>query len=92
METWNRLIGGRGEGEGGRGEWWKEGEGINRRPCVNNPWTRPVVWGLTVGAGGGLGGGGQGGTNWDNYNKINKMFKRRKIYSNQAVKKRLSES
>ena len=35
----------------GQREWWKEGEGINQRTCMNDPCTWTTVWGLTVGAG-----------------------------------------
>ena len=37
---------------------------------MNDPWTRTTVWGLTVGAGGGMGRGRQRGKNWDNCNRI----------------------
>ena len=37
---------------------------------MNDPWTRTMVWGLTVGAEGGLGGGGEMENNWDNYNRM----------------------
>ena len=47
--------------EGGGGQWWKEGEGIGQRTCMNGPWTWTTVRGLNVGAGVGLGGGGQKG-------------------------------
>ena len=53
-----------------RGEWWNEGEGSSQRTCMNDPWAWTMVWGLTVGAGGGLGGGGQRRENWDNCNRI----------------------
>ena len=39
----------------------KEGEGASQRTCLNDPRTWTTVWGLTVGAGGGLGGGGERG-------------------------------
>ena len=35
------------------------------------------MWGLTVGAGGGLGGGGPKGKNWDNCSRIKKIFLKR---------------
>ena len=56
METENRLTAAR--GNGGVEEWWKEGEGTSQRTCMNDPQTWTTVWGLTVGAAGGLGGGG----------------------------------
>ena len=34
----------------GKREWWKEGEEINQRTCMNDPCTWTTVWGLTVGA------------------------------------------
>ena len=46
---------------GGGGRWWKEGEGISQRTCMNDPSTWTMVWGWTVGAGGGRGRGGQRG-------------------------------
>ena len=55
METGNRLTAARGKGE--KGEWWKEGESISLRTCMNDPWTWTMVWGLTVGVGGELDGG-----------------------------------
>ena len=41
METWKRLIAAR--GEGGGGQWWKEGEGTSQKMCVNDPWTWTIV-------------------------------------------------
>ena len=38
---------------------------------MNDPGTWTTVWGLSVGAGGGLGRGGQRGKNWDNCSRIN---------------------
>ena len=38
---------------------------------MNGPMTRTMVWGLTVGAGGGVGRREQRGKNWDNCNIIN---------------------
>ena len=35
----------------GRGEWWKEGEGVSQRTCMNDPWMWTTVWGLNVGVG-----------------------------------------
>ena len=49
MKTWNRLTAAR--GDGGGGEWWKEGEETSQRTCMNDPWTWTTGWGLTVGAG-----------------------------------------
>ena len=49
-----------------RGGWWKEGEGISQRTCMNDSWTWTMKWGLTVGERGGLGGGGKKGKKWDN--------------------------
>ena len=46
---------------GGWGEWWKEGEGVSQRTCMNGSWTWTMERGLTVSEGGGLGGGGQKG-------------------------------
>ena len=57
METWSRLKAIR--GDGGGGQWWKEGEGIRKRTCMYDPQTQKTEWELTVGAGGGMGGGGQ---------------------------------
>ena len=37
---------------------------------MNDPWTWTTVWGLTVGAGGGMGRGGQKGKKWDNCYRI----------------------
>ena len=37
---------------------------------MNDPWAWTTVWGLTVGAGGGIRGGGQRWKNWDNHNRI----------------------
>ena len=55
----------------------KSGENCN---SINNndPWTWPTVWGLTVGAEGGLGGGRQREKNWDNCNSVNKSKKKKK--------------
>ena len=39
---------------------------------MNDPWTWTTVWGLTVGAGGGMGRGGQREKNWYNCNRITK--------------------
>ena len=55
---------------GGWGEQGKEGEVTSQRTYMNNPWTWTMVWGLTVGAGGGLGGGRQREKIWDNCNRI----------------------
>ena len=60
--------------ERGRGDWWKEGEGISQRTCMKDPWTWTMGWGWTVGAGGGLGGGEQRGINWNNSNRTKKNF------------------
>ena len=67
METWKRLIAAR--GEGGGGQWWKEGEGTSQRTHMKEQWTCTMMWGLTV-MGCGLGGAGQRGKNWDNYNRV----------------------
>ena len=37
---------------------------------MNDPQVWTTVWGLTVGAGGGMGKGGQREENWDDYNRI----------------------
>ena len=55
---------------GGRGIMVERRGRTTQRTCVNDPRTRTTVWGLTVGAGGGMGRGGQRGTNWDNCNRI----------------------
>ena len=68
---WQHPDGG---GEGEREEWWKEGEGISLRTCMNDPWTWTTVCGWTVGVGSGLGKGGQRGGNWDNCNIISINF------------------
>ena len=61
-----------GGGGVGSGDWLK-GEGVSQKPYINDPWT--MVWGLTMGVGGGLGRGGQREENWDNCNSIsNKIF------------------
>ena len=73
IESWNRLTAVR--GEGGGGDWLKEGEGPSQRPCMKDPWTWTTVWGLTIEVGGGLGGEGQRGKHWDNCNSINSIFK-----------------
>ena len=54
-ETWkqNRLTADR--GKGGEREWWKEGEEISPRTCMNDSWTGTTVLGWTVGAGAGAG-------------------------------------
>ena len=49
IETWNRLTATREQGV--EGKWWKEGEGISQRTCMNDPQTWTKLWGLTVGAG-----------------------------------------
>ena len=66
--------------KGGHREWWKEGEGINQRMCVNHPWTWTTVWELTVGAGVEMGGGGQRGENCDNCNRVNKNLEKKKLH------------
>ena len=38
-------------------------ERTSQRTYMNDLWTRTMVWGWTVGVGGGLGGGGQRGKN-----------------------------
>ena len=38
----------------GEGEWWREGEGISQRTCLNDPQTRTTVWGWTAVWQGGL--------------------------------------
>ena len=45
-------------------------ERTSPRTYMNDPWTWTTVWGLTVGAGGGIRGGGQRWKNWDNHNRI----------------------
>ena len=52
METGYRLTTARGKGAGG--EWWKAGEGTSQRTCKNGPQTWTTVWGMIVGAGGGV--------------------------------------
>ena len=42
-------------------EWWETGEGSSQRTCMNDPCTWTMVWGWTVGEGGGLGAGRQRG-------------------------------
>ena len=79
METRNRLTAAR--GKGGRGEWWKEGEGISQRTCMNDPWTWTTVWGWMVGALGGWDGGGQRGKNWGNCNRIKNIYFRQRAVS-----------
>ena len=37
--------------KGGRGKWWKEGEGTSQSTCMSDPWTWTTVWGWTVGTG-----------------------------------------
>ena len=79
METWNRLTATREQGV--EGKWWKEGEGISQRTCMNDPWTWTRVWGLTVGAGCGLSGEGQMGKNWKNCNRIMINFFKKTLLS-----------
>ena len=45
----------------------ERGEEISQRTGMKSPWAQTIVWGWTVGAGGGL-----RGKNWDNCNTINK--------------------
>ena len=42
-------------------EEMEKAEGITQRTCMNGPRTWTTVWGMTLGAGGGLGEGGQRG-------------------------------
>ena len=51
-----------GQRGGERWVWWKEGEGISQRTYKNDPWTWAMVWGLTMGVGGGGGQKGEIGT------------------------------
>ena len=53
METRNRLIGVGGEERGE--EWWRKGEEISQKTCMNDSWTWTAERGLTVGERGGLG-------------------------------------
>ena len=46
MEIKNKLIVTR--GDGGEGQWEKEGEGL-LRPCIKDPWTKTTGAGLNVG-------------------------------------------
>ena len=39
-------------GEGGGGQWGKEGEGSSQGACIKDPWTWTMGCGLTIGAGG----------------------------------------
>ena len=54
---------------GGRGVA-EERKGGDQSTCMNDPWTGSTVWGLTVGAGGGVGRGEQKGKNWGMCNRI----------------------
>ena len=49
----------------------ERGKETSQSTCMNDPQTWTAVWGLTVGAGGGMGGGGQRGKIGDNCNKKN---------------------
>ena len=80
MKTWNRLTAAR--GDGGGGEWWKEGEETSQRTCMNDPCRWTTVQGLILGTGSELGRGGPRGKNWDNRNRINQNKK--KISQNRA--------
>ena len=61
METGKKLIAARGKGV--KGDWWKEGEQISQRTCMNDPWTWTTERRLTMGERGGLDGRGQKGKN-----------------------------
>ena len=52
METGNRLTAAR--GKEGKEKWRKEEEGISPRTCMKDPWTWTMMWGLSLGVGGGL--------------------------------------
>ena len=57
-EAWNRLTAVRGEERSG--DRLKEGDGISQRTSMQDPWTWTMMWGLTVGVGGGLDEGAKG--------------------------------
>ena len=50
MEIWNRLKVTRAEGEGDNAG--KDGKGLDKETCMNDPRTWTAVWGLSVGVGG----------------------------------------
>ena len=51
---------------GGVGDWMKNGEEVNQRTFMNDPWTGTTIWWLTEGGEKvGLGGGGKSKTKWE---------------------------
>ena len=42
-------------GDGGGGDWLREGKGITQRTYILDPWTWTMVWGLNVRMGAGRG-------------------------------------
>ena len=42
-----------------RREWWRQGEGISQKTCMNDSWAQTTERGLTVGERDVLGGGGK---------------------------------
>ena len=55
------------------GDDGKKGKRLVNEPCMNDPWTWTMVWGLIVGAEGGRDEGKQSGENWENCKRINKI-------------------
>ena len=50
MDTWNRLTAFR--GVRGKGDWMKEGEGVNQRTYTCTTGRQTTVWGRPEGSGG----------------------------------------